>query len=337
MKKVILTVDYELFFGTKSGSVSECMIEPTERLLNLLENYKSKMTLFWDILHFYKLLELENRFPELKKERISIESQIKKIIRMGHDVQLHIHPHWLDAKYEGGKWNFTYNRFRIHELSEEKKPLDINTILGCITKSVKLMEHIIRQEDPNYQVSVFRAGGYLKDPFPRLKAALLENGIRIDSSVSLGLYSNNGNLSYDYRQYNSNKEFAQKIVFHEEGIEEIPIASIKIPIIRHIYYKSLRKFKYRDLYKHKRGIGIRNKCGNEKILRKISKVFFNRVEQFTFDNNFPEKISYLIDSVPEYSTLIVHSKFLNESIFNSIDNKLLRKEIKFISIKDFID
>ena len=33
--KIAITWDYELFFGERSGSVAQCMLEPTNRLLSL--------------------------------------------------------------------------------------------------------------------------------------------------------------------------------------------------------------------------------------------------------------------------------------------------------------
>ena len=117
MKEIILTIDYELFLGKETGSVKECMIEPTEKLALILEKNGSKMTVFWDILHYYRLLELENNYSELKQDRILIEEQILDLARRGHDIQLHLHPHWLDAKYENSKWNFNYERFKLHNLS----------------------------------------------------------------------------------------------------------------------------------------------------------------------------------------------------------------------------
>ena len=42
------------------------MIEPTKKLASILEKNGSKMTIFWDILHYYRLLELEKNYSELK-------------------------------------------------------------------------------------------------------------------------------------------------------------------------------------------------------------------------------------------------------------------------------
>src|ERR1035437_8742803 len=126
MKEIILTIDYELFLGEKTGTVKKCMIEPTAKLISFLKKNNSKMTVFWDILHYYLLLQYEKNFPELKDDRLLIEKQILDLAKNGHDIQLHLHPHWLDAQYENGRWIFQYGRFRLNKLKNEDKKDDIN-------------------------------------------------------------------------------------------------------------------------------------------------------------------------------------------------------------------
>ena len=139
MKEIVLTIDYELFLGKETGTVRECMIEPTKKLASILDKNESKMTIFWDILHYYRLLELEKIYSELSQDRLLIEEQILDLARRGHDIQLHLHPFWFDAKYENSKWNFNYTRFKLHSLSHENNPNDINTIIGCFSISKRLM------------------------------------------------------------------------------------------------------------------------------------------------------------------------------------------------------
>ena len=141
-KELVLTIDYELFFGKKSGTVQNCMLKPTDLLMNLLDKYQSKMTIFWDILHYWKLLQLEKLHPEQKKDRTAIKSQICDMVKRGHDVQLHIHPHWLDTDFEKGEWCFSYDRYALHDLKADPHSTDINTINGCLRISRIFIEEI---------------------------------------------------------------------------------------------------------------------------------------------------------------------------------------------------
>ena len=343
MKKIILTIDYELFFGERTGSVKDCMIEPTDKLLKILKDSDCKMTIFWDILHFHKLIELEENYPELKVDRISIEKQIISMVKIGFDVQLHLHPHWLDAKYENNKWNFKYDRFKLQNLSDENNPEDINTILGCISISKKLIEDTIKKEIPEYKVTTFRAGGYLVEPFHKIKGALLYNEIKIESSVTPGEYYKNGNRSYDFRNYPNDFKYnfssTPKFVVDGGDFIEVPITSIKIPIFMNLYFKLLKKMKYASFEGEIKGVGAGVSSDNKLLsrIKRLIKLFLSpQSSQFTTDSNFQEKFNYIYEKVPEYATMILHPKLLNSHSFTILSEYLSSKKIKFVSIKDII-
>ena len=97
MKKVILSFDYELFFGERSGTVDNSIIRPTELLLNKLDKINGKATFFVDYL-MIKYLEAQ---PKTTKEARKITTQLQEIVQQGHRIELHIHPHWIDACYNG--------------------------------------------------------------------------------------------------------------------------------------------------------------------------------------------------------------------------------------------
>ena len=46
---IFLTLDYELFFGTNSGTQEECIVNPTNKLLNIFK-WEQNTTLFSKIL-----------------------------------------------------------------------------------------------------------------------------------------------------------------------------------------------------------------------------------------------------------------------------------------------
>ena len=57
-KHLLFTFDYELFLGERSGNVLDSVINPTQDILNLLEEYNIKAIFFVDtsIKRFMKLL-----------------------------------------------------------------------------------------------------------------------------------------------------------------------------------------------------------------------------------------------------------------------------------------
>jgi len=343
MKKIVLTVDYELFLGEKTGTVEGCMIDPTEKLASLLDKNDSKMTVFWDILHFYKLLEYENDHPELKQDRIAIELQIQNLAQKGHDVQLHIHPHWLDAKYLDGKWKFIYDHFRLHSLSKRKDPDDIRTILGCVTISKKLMENIVRKVDAEYNVYAFRAGGYQIEPFYEIRRAFSGNDIFVDSSVCPGI-KNDGNIgSYDFTNFCNQKYYKFDLDLDRTNNDgkfiEVPISSVAVPLFRRIYYVLLRRLKYKHLESGRKGSGSGGTLNDSNnIITKIHSIIFKRKHQMlTTDSSFREKYNYLLSKVENHSTQILHPKLLNNHTIDLLNSQLATNKVKYISIKELLN
>ena len=343
MKTFILTIDYELFLGTRTGAVRECMIEPTDRLSDILEKNNSKMTIFWDILHYYRLLQLEVKYSKLGEDRKLIENQIISLVEKGHDVQMHLHPHWINAKYENEKWVFTYDRFRLHNLSKKNNINDVNTIFGCVSISKKLMENTIRKVRPSYNVTSFRAGGYLIEPFCEISEALRFNKIFIDSSVVPEKSNNNGVFSYNFKDYPSKslyrfEESLSKV--NENGrFIEIPITTIKINFLMNILFILIRRIKYSKLELHRGGTGSGavNMTNKNHIWNKLIYIFFKkRINQLTTDSNFKEKFNYLINMATSGSNLILHPKLLNHHTLELMKDYLLKSKLKFVSIAEYL-
>jgi hypothetical protein len=344
MKTFILTIDYELFLGSRTGTVEKCMLEPTYRLAKMLDMNNSKMTVFWDILHYYRLKELENDFTNLKNDRKLIDEQISFLISKGHDIQLHLHPQWLDAKYNDGEWKFKYDHYNIHTLSEEENPERIETILGCITAAKKLMEKEIRKYIPDYEVTTYRAGGFRIEPFVKLKKAFEYNNIYIDSSVLPGMTNNNRINFYDFRNYPSHNyyhfENSPSELSEEGRFIEFPVTTISIPVYKNIIFTLTRFLKYKNLESGRMGSGSGEISNDSKksIIKKIKRFLTkSKLTLLTTDGNFAERFNYIFRKVKSGSTMILHPKLLNLHTFNILEDKLSNKEVKFVSINNFLN
>lgn len=83
-KKILLTFDYEPFLGKKSGSVSKCVIEPTNVLISIMDKYNAKGIFFVDMLY---LLNLKSRTETLEDFEI-IKNQLLKLYDSKHYIFL---------------------------------------------------------------------------------------------------------------------------------------------------------------------------------------------------------------------------------------------------------
>lgn len=193
MLNICMTADHELFTGTNFVDEEEVLIKPTNQLLAVLEAHRVPLTLFTDVcsIERYRQLLPHSTFPEI------IEGQLRRAILTGHDVQLHIHPHWMDTDFIDGKWITRYERFRLHTWGfEAGAGTDAQSI---IRQGKKYLESLLKQVDPAYQCLSYRAGGWCLQPEEPLLKALIAEGIRIDTTVYRGGYMAYEDKWFDYR------------------------------------------------------------------------------------------------------------------------------------------
>src|SRR5690606_25811383 len=102
---LILTFDYELY-GDGSGDVFQHMIDPTNRILSVCDENNIKTTIFFEVLEYLKIKkewEAGNQMGYIKNPVEAIKIQLQEAARNGHDIQLHVHPQWVNAKFVGNK------------------------------------------------------------------------------------------------------------------------------------------------------------------------------------------------------------------------------------------
>jgi peptidoglycan/xylan/chitin deacetylase (PgdA/CDA1 family) len=65
-RTVLITFDYELFLGEQSGIVHQCLIEPTNKLLDCLNKYAFKAVFFIDTVYLLRLKEVSAEYDRAK-------------------------------------------------------------------------------------------------------------------------------------------------------------------------------------------------------------------------------------------------------------------------------
>jgi hypothetical protein len=234
-------------------------------------------------------------------------------------------------------------RFKLQNLSESDNQNDINTKIGCINITKNILENLIKTVNPEYRVTTFRAGGYLIQPFSKLREALLKQNILIDTSICPGLINENEVFSYNFLKYpklNSYK-FSDdpKNICEKGNFIEVPIKTVVIPIHLNLFYTFLRHTKYKKLRSVLKGSGAGNTTLIKKKLYKklLDLLFKKKVYQFTTDNNFKEIFYYMLNRVNEDSTLILHPKWLNDHTLSLLETITQTNEVKFDSIKNYLE
>jgi hypothetical protein len=188
---LVLSFDHELSLGG-AHSYERNLFEPTARLLDLAKEIRVPICLLTDILSAV-------RFEAW--DRIGFYEpycrQLHRALREGNEVQLHLHPHWLDVQLDGRRFVLG-QRYSLSDFHDEAPPRDI---AGIVRLGAEALTQICRQADPRWECVAFRAGGYaLGRHADRVLRALWENGVRVESSVAKGYFLKTRDSHVDFRQ-----------------------------------------------------------------------------------------------------------------------------------------
>lgn len=194
--RIMLTFDYELFLGGRSGTAEKCIITPTREILKRIRAHGATALFFVDATYL-ALLESSDA-----QTYASITSQIEEMVGAGCEVGFHLHPHWLDAeKVDAGAWSLeNTHKYRLHALEEDE-------LRRVFRESFASLNRAVGRASSSYRINTFRAGGWCLQPFAALRNSFEELGIEYDFSVTPGFYKNNLPAHfYDYRHAPKDRE-----------------------------------------------------------------------------------------------------------------------------------
>ncbi len=189
------TLDYEIH-GNGDGDPLSLMVEPTYRLMGLLERFGQKVTIMADVA---EILAFKRYYTETGRDDfhvLDIEKQLCDAIRRGHDVQLHVHSSWFKAQWDGKRWDQFIEEYNMAALPVER----IDEMVG---RCVEYLTGLLSPVKPDYKVWLFRAANWSMMPTGNIYQVLLRHGITADTSVYKGGVQG-GNVSYDYREAYNN-------------------------------------------------------------------------------------------------------------------------------------
>lgn len=235
MKKAIFSFDYELFFGYRSGTVVKTLIEPTDILLNRLEQNGFRGNFFIDYLMFWRLEKITNE-DRAKSDLDLLKNQVRDMVRRGHRIELHLHPHWIDAVYNGnGTWNFDeFTHYSLISLSKGE-------VTDMFRRGTAYLEKMVSDVSPGYKICAFRAGGWAVQPFSHISEGFKAAGITIDSSSCYGTFEEHEYSKFDFRRIPHEPIYR----FQEDlGIEDKQGKFVEISITsyrRLLWYKVIDK------------------------------------------------------------------------------------------------
>jgi hypothetical protein len=216
-----LTHDWELR-GDGSGDIEQIQFAPLRRLLEIYAKFDARTTFLPDVMQQLRFRRLEDNHPELKITADSWDEHVREAFRLGHDIQLHLHPQWLHAKYESGNWQLNGDWSILH--------YDRAAACAMLADGQQYLENLLQPLDSSYRCLAFRAGALAAAPSDHLFKSLGGLGIQLDVSLAGGLLVNNQNLQLDYRDCEETflpfypvMEDARKVSDKREDIVCVPL------------------------------------------------------------------------------------------------------------------
>lgn len=320
MKTIALTFDYEVFLGV-SGSIEKCILEPVNKLILLLEEERIPSVFFVDVLFLEKLLK-----NECSREFTLIKLNLQELLKKGHSLELHIHPHWLDAKRISNcnEWDLTDDRrYRVSSLTKNER-------IDIFTKGYDILLSICKEIIPDYKITAFRAGGLCIQPFDIFDSLLTSLGINIDSSVAPGLSNDSPTHQYDFTNIKSTEPyfFTEELnkPLNDGEFLEFPILAYKVSFFERLLQKLKRESPGHTIFGDGKANGPKSKVKQRWWDRFKSSKYLFSLDGDYYEDVFLKKI---YSSKADFITILSHPKLLSEESFKTIKKLSKSKKIIF--------
>lgn len=245
-KQLLITFDYELFLGNRSGNIDECLITPTDAVLSIIEKHGAKAIFFVDTTYLLTLQKYAVKFEACKTDFERVSNHVASLVQRGHYVFPHLHPHWLDAIYlqATNEWQLTSTaKYRFFHLNNVEKA-------EVFDQSIQVLETIIKPVHPTYKIDGYRAGGWCIQPFSDFSPYFKKHNITYDFSVLGGFYLFSNAQYFDFSETpkKNRYRFQEKVEVEEDDgdFTQFNISSIflskNIQLLNKIFLKLYSKF-----------------------------------------------------------------------------------------------
>lgn len=243
---LILTIDYELF-GNGSGCLEHCVVEPTQTCLTILQDYEATLSFFVDATEFIALKQFSKYFENgLQK----VENQLKRAADAGHSLQLHLHPQWIGAEFDGKNWHLDSKKWRIGDLDQRQ-------IATCVADGIGYLKSLLLQHNDltSPHCKVFRAGGWAIQPATAVLSTLQKFGVVMESTVAANAYNPSRGDWFDFRSspllpyWWVKDDVCKSVPETLASILEVPIATAYVGRVNHA--KALKEHRSGPLFPNK--------------------------------------------------------------------------------------
>ena len=337
-KDILITFDYELFLGFRSGSVQNCLLEPTSKILRVLQDNNCKAIFFVDLTYLNQLKIVSSDYTQALIDYNLLIEQLKTIAKLGHFIHYHIHPHWLDAIYlpKENEWDLSNKDcFALSNLEEGE-------VSQIFEDSYNILQNDIGLNISKHNPVGFRAGGLYIQPFNTLQEVFKKYFIAYDFSVLQGAKSSDsqGRFSFDYsvcpklpvyRFSNDVNKIDENGPFTEVLLKQVELKN---------GYKIANGLFYRLMKKHSQHIIIGDGKSSGNVINKPvngRKKYFKALETISIEMINPVRASLYMKELKmnNFIHFISHPKLFSPYCIKQFDLFLKKAKRNFIIETDF--
>jgi hypothetical protein len=258
--QLILVDDWELR-GDGSGDMRTIQFATLRRLLEIYERHGLRASINAEVMQQLNHLAFGAQCPSLAALASEWEEIVQSIVARGHDVQLHLHTQWWNARFADGRWVLPSNwSIAKHTRADVRE---------MIQRGKAYLEQLVRKVRPDYRCVSFRAGSWSIAPSDHALSVLAEEGIVLDVSMVNGIAYANEKVELDYR--GCEEPF---LPYYPDMRDARKLSNSKTPIVCFPTFSFITPLAYRlrrDLFTVtnlvRRGVGLRPtrwpKAGNE--------------------------------------------------------------------------
>ncbi|MEA3358803.1 MAG: hypothetical protein U9R17_05280 [Thermodesulfobacteriota bacterium] len=198
--------------------MKELVYEPAQKLMGIFDKAKAKIVVFVEV------AELEQIEASGTDSAINeVKYQVQELHRQGHEIALHLHPQWYNARWKNGNWELDYSEYNLCTLPQDR-------IFQIVDRSISYFRTLLGVSD--FTPFSFRAGNWLFQPTRTVANVLAERGIKVDSSVFKGGLQHQHKL--DYRRALRNVYYWRfsddvNVPNHKGNLLELPIHTQMVP------------------------------------------------------------------------------------------------------------
>jgi len=179
--------------GNGTGDPRVLQFEPMRKLVKIFNEHGIRGSFNAEVMQQLAYRSQQERFPELKAIADEWEEVVTESFRQGHDIQLHLHPQWMDARYEGnGNWKLSGDWSILNYPPQQ--------IRAMLVAGKQYLETLLRRIDQRYSCVSFRSGSWCAAPSDSLMPILSELGFVFDMSIVAGIRNDTPQVRLDYTQ-----------------------------------------------------------------------------------------------------------------------------------------